>query len=438
MTYGPNRKIREAIYRAYVTRAPENAEIIDEMLALRQESAQLLGFETYADYSLATKMAKDTDTVMRFLETLADASLPQARRELETLRAFAGIDLQSYDTAYYADRLKRARYDIDEEAYRPYFEQNAVVEGLFELLHRLFGVSVRPAEGVKLWHEKASAYDFYVDDTLRARLYLDLEARPSKRGGAWMHNWQSHCTDEAGREHLASAFVVCNFPPSSETNPSLLRHDDIVTLFHEMGHAVHHLLSTVNENGVSGVGGVEWDAVEFPSQFLENFAYEPQVLKRFAKHHETGEPITDLMLDRLVAAKNFQSALAMLRQLEFARFDFEIHMRMRPDVQKVLDEVRERTALLKPPAYNRFQNGFAHIFGGGYAAGYYSYKWAEVLSADAFFAIVDQGLFDTKIGRDYLDIVLARGGSESMRVLFYKLMGREPDPKSLLRLSGIE
>ena len=438
MTYGPNRSIRETIYRAYVTRAPENAEIIDEILALRQESARLLGFETYADYSLATKMAKDSDTVLRFLDELAEASLPQGRRELETLREFAGIDLQSYDTAYYSDKLKKERYDIDEEAYRPYFEQNAVVEGLFELLNRLFGVSVRPAEGVELWHEKATAHDLYVDDTLRARLYLDLEARPSKRGGAWMHNWQSHCTDEEGNEQLASAFIVCNFPPSSEENPSLLRHDDIVTLFHETGHAVHHLLSTVNENGVSGVGGVEWDAVEFPSQFLENFAYEPQVLKRFAKHRETGEIISDTMLDKLVETKNFQSATAMLRQLEFAMFDFEIHLRDRPDVQAVLDEVRERTALLKPPAYNRFQNGFAHIFGGGYAAGYYSYKWAEVLSADAFFAIVDQGLFDTKLGRDYLDIILARGGSESMRVLFYKLMGREPDTGALLRLSGIE
>ncbi len=438
MTYGPNRKIREALYKAYTTRAPENAAIIDEILALRHESAQLLGFETYADYSLATKMAKDPETVMDFLNELADASLPQGKKELEELRGFSGIgDLQSYDAAYYAERLKKARYDIDEEAYRPYFEQNSVVEGLFEFLHRLFGVSLRPVPDLQLWHEKATAYDLYVDDTLRARLYLDLEARPSKRGGAWMHNWQSHCTDEAGIEQLASAFIVCNFPPSSDESPSLLRHDDVVTLFHETGHAVHHLLSTVDENGVSGVNGVEWDAVEFPSQFLENFAYEPQVLRLFARHYETGEVISDRMIDKLVRSKNFQSATAMLRQLEFALFDFRIHTMMQPDVQQVLDEVRERTTLLKPPSYNKFQNGFAHIFAGGYAAGYYSYKWAEVLSADAFFAIVDQGVFDTKLGRDYLDIILARGGSESMRVLFYKLMGREPDTKSLLRLSDI-
>ncbi|WP_345990304.1 M3 family metallopeptidase [Sulfurimonas sp. HSL1-2] len=439
MTYGPNREIREALYKGYTTRAPENAEIIEETLALRKEAARLIGFETYAERSLATKMAKDPDTVLAFLNELADASMAQGQRELAELREFAGAqELQSYDSAFYGEQLKKARYDIDEEEYRPYFEQNSVVEGLFEFLHRLFGVSIRPAEDVALWHDTATAHDLYVDDQLRARLYLDLEARPSKRGGAWMHNWQSHCLDEHGQEQLASAFIVCNFPPSSATTPSLLRHDDVVTLFHETGHAIHHLLSTVNENGVSGVNGVEWDAVEFPSQFLENFAYEPQVLKLFAKHHESGEVISDLMIDKLVRAKNFQSAMGMLRQLEFAIFDFTLHMEETPDVQAVLDAVRERTALLTPPSYNKFQNGFSHIFAGGYAAGYYSYKWAEVLSADAFFAIVDQGVFDTALGRSYLDIVLGRGGSESMRVLFYKLMDREPETQSLLRLSGIE
>jgi oligopeptidase A len=439
MTYGPNREIREALYKGYTTRAPENAEIIEETLALRKEAARLIGFETYAERSLATKMAKDPDTVLAFLNELADASMAQGQRELAELREFAGAqELQSFDSAFYAEQLKKARYDIDEEEYRPYFEQNSVVEGLFEFLHRLFGVSIRPAEDVALWHDTATAHDLYVDNQLRARLYLDLEARPSKRGGAWMHNWQSHCLDEHGEEQLASAFIVCNFPPSSATTPSLLRHDDVVTLFHETGHAIHHLLSTVNENGVSGVNGVEWDAVEFPSQFLENFAYEPQVLKLFAKHHESGEVISDLMIDKLVRAKNFQSAMGMLRQLEFAIFDFTLHMEETPDVQAVLDAVRERTALLTPPSYNKFQNGFSHIFAGGYAAGYYSYKWAEVLSADAFFAIVDQGVFDTALGRSYLDIVLGRGGSESMRVLFYKLMDREPETQSLLRLSGIE
>ena len=436
MTYGPSREIREELYKAYTTRAPENAAIIDELLELREEMALLLGFDNYASYSLAGKMAQDTKTVIGFLKELASASISQAKNELDELKAICPGDLMSYDTAYYSEILKKERYEIDEEEYRPYFEQNSVVEGMFEFLHHMFGISFRPVEEV-LWDEKATAYDLYVDNRLRARLYFDLEARKDKRGGAWMHNWQSHCDDEEGTIQLASAFVVCNFPPSSETAPSLLRHDDVVTLFHEMGHALHHLLSNVNENGVSGVNGVEWDAVEFPSQFLENFAYEPQVLRLFAKHHESGEILSETMIERLVRAKNFQSALSMLRQLEFALFDFKLHMSHHPDVQKLLDEVRSETTLLKPPSYNKFQNGFAHIFAGGYAAGYYSYKWAEVLSADAFFAIVDQGVFDTKIGREYLDIILGRGGSESMRDLFYKLMQREPDTGSLLRLSGI-
>jgi oligopeptidase A len=439
MTYGPNREIREEIYKAYTTRAPENAAIIDELLALKQESARILGFGSYAEYSLATKMAPDTRAVLQFLEELATASRDQATQEVTTLRAMSTAPLESFDTAFYSEQLKKAQYEIDEEEYRPYFEQNSVVQGLFEFLHGLFGISFRHVEGLTLWDDTATAYDLYVDDTRRARLYLDLEARKDKRGGAWMHNWQSHCSDEADNEQLASAFIVCNFPASTAASPSLLRHDDVVTLFHEMGHALHHMMSTVDENGVSGVNGVEWDAVEFPSQFLENFAYEPQVLKLFAKHHETGETLPDVMIDRLERAKNFQSAMSMLRQLEFALFDFKLHMDdySGDDVQKLLDGIREQTALIKPPSYNKFQNGFSHIFAGGYAAGYYSYKWAEVLSADAFFAIIDQGLFDTKLGRDYLEIILDRGGSASMQELFIKLMGREPDPHSLLRLSGI-
>jgi oligopeptidase A len=439
MTYGPNREYREELYRAYTTRAPQNGAIIDELLALKMEMAQLLGFKSYAEYSIATKMAPTTQSVIDFLEELAIKAHEQGQKELEHLKGMSQQPLESFDTAYYSEILKKEKYDIDEEAYRPYFEQNSVVEGMFVFLHRLFGVSFREADE-NLWDRKARAYDLYVDDVLRSRLYLDLEARESKRGGAWMHNWQSHCKDENDHEQLASAFVVCNFPPSSENNPSLLRHDDVVTLFHEMGHALHHMLSTVNENGVSGVNGVEWDAVEFPSQFLENFAYEPEVLKLFAKHYETGEILSDLMIEKLVRAKNFQSAMGMLRQLEFSLFDFKLHLSLYQgdEVQHLLDRVREKTALITPPGYNKFQNGFSHIFAGGYAAGYYSYKWAEVLSADAFFAIVDQGIFDTKLGRDYLDIILAKGGSQSMQILFNELLGREPETQSLLRLNGIK
>ena len=442
MTYGKNPALREELYKAYTTRAPQNAEIIDELMGLRQEMAQLLGFENFAELSIAPKMATSTDKVIEFLEKLAVASKEQAHKELDELKALALKEgqesISSSDTAYYSEILKKQKYDIDEEAYRPYFEQDSVVKGLFDFLHKLLGIEFRKTD-VNLWDEKASAYDVYINNELRSRIYLDLEARSSKRGGAWMNNWQSHCIDENGKEVLSSAYIVCNFPASTETSPSLLRHDDVVTLFHEMGHALHHMLSTVNENSVSGVNGVEWDAVEFPSQFLESFAYEPQVLKLFALHHETKEVISDEMIAKLVKAKNFQSAMQMLRQLEFSLFDFRLHMKLHKgdEIQNLLDNIRDEVALLKPPSYNKFQNGFAHIFAGGYAAGYYSYKWAEVLSADAFFHFVDTGIFDEKVSSAYRDIILGLGGSESMSVLFEKFMGRELDTTGLLRLNGI-
>ena len=438
MTYGKNEKIREELYRAYVSRAPQNEEIIDEILALKNEMAKLLGFGSYAEYSLATKMAPDTKTVLGFLEDLLHNSQAQAKQEFAELEKFAGKKLQSFDTAFYSEQLKKERYDIDEEEYRPYFEQHSVVFGMFGFLEKLFHIRFEKVEE-KLWDDKASAYDLYYQNKLTARLYLDLEARESKRGGAWMHNWQSHHKDLDDNEQLASAFVVCNFPPSSSNQPSLLRHDDVVTLFHEMGHALHHMLSQVNENEVSGVNGVEWDAVEFPSQFLENFAYEPKVLQLFAKHHETGEILPDEMIAKLVRAKNFLSAMGMLRQLEFSLFDFKLHSKLYQgaEVQNLLDTIREETALIQTPSYNKFQNGFAHIFAGGYAAGYYSYKWAEVLSADTFYAVVDGGIFDAPIADKYCKTILFQGGSKSMQELFYELMGRESDPKALLRLSGI-
>lgn len=440
MTYGPNRNVREELYRAYTTRAPQNEAIIDELLRLRQESARLLGFDNYAQYSLASKMAPGTDAVFKFLNELIDASRPQAEKEIAELRQIAGeIELQSYDTAYYGEILKKAQYDIDEEEYRPYFEQRSVMEGMFTFLHELFGIRFDRID-IPLWDDKALAYDMYENDRLFARVYFDLEARKHKRGGAWMHNFESHCEDPQGNTRLSSAFVVCNFPPSSETSPSLLRHDDVVTLFHEMGHTLHHLLSRVRERGVSGVSGVEWDAVEFPSQFLENFAYEPKVLRLFARHHESGAVLSDEMIAKLIRAKNFQSALFMLRQLEFALFDFELHAQLYQgeEIQNLLDRVRAKTSLIAPPSYNKFQNGFSHIFSGGYSAGYYSYKWAEVLSADAYYAIVDEGVFGSELARRYKEVVLAKGGSRSMQELFVEMMGRECETKHLLRLSGIE
>lgn len=439
MTYGKNAQIRESLYKAYVSRAPQNAEIIEEILALKDEMSKLLGFKNYVEYSLSSKMAEDEKSVLSFLENLLQNSKAQAKTELEEIQKIAPNKLQSFDTAFYSEILKKEQYDIDEEEYRPYFEQKSVVNGMFEFLNKLFGIKFVKV-GETLWDEKACSYDIYVKEKLTARIYLDLEARKSKRGGAWMHNWQAHCRDEKGEELLASAFVVCNFPASTDKTPSLLRHDDVVTLFHEMGHTIHHILSSVNENEVSGVNGVEWDAVEFPSQFLENFAYEPKVLKMFASHFESKEIIPDVMIDKLVRSKNFLSAMGMLRQLEFSIFDLKIHngVYAQDEVQTILDDIRTESALIETPSYNKFQNGFAHIFAGGYAAGYYSYKWAEVLSADAFYSVVDEGIFESDTAANYLELVLKGGGAKSMQVLFVELMGREADTDRLLRLNGIK
>jgi len=439
MTYGKNEEIREELYRAYVTRAPQNEQIIDELLTLKNEMSNLLGFANYSSYSIASKMAKDEKSVIDFLEKLLINAKAQAHAELKEVQEMAHKPLQSFDTAYYSELLKKEKYDIDEELYRPYFEQMSVLDGMFTFLNKLFGITFKKTDE-KLWNEKAFSYDLYIDYKLKSRLYLDLEARKGKQGGAWMNNFQTHCINEKGDEQLASAVIVCNFPPASKKTPSLLRHDDVVTLFHEMGHAIHHMLSSVDENEVSGVNGVEWDAVEFPSQFLENFAYEPHVLKLFATHYETKEIISDEMIDKLVRSKNFLSASGMLRQLEFSIFDFKLHTKLyqSDEVQSLLDSIREDTALIKPPSYNKFQNGFSHIFAGGYAAGYYSYKWAEVLSADAFFSVVDEGIFNSATAKKYLDVILGKGGSQSMQELFKELMGREANPDNLLRLNGIK
>ncbi len=439
MTYGKNREIREELYKAYVSRAPQNAKIIDELLSLKDEMSKLLGFDNYASYSIASKMATDEKSVLNFLETLVKDSKAQAIEELKEVQNISSTKLESFDSAYYSEILKKEKYDIDEELYRPYFEQSNVINGMFDFLEKLFGIRFEAVEE-SLWDDKAKSYNLYLNEKLIARLYTDLEARKTKRGGAWMHNWQTHCKDENNKEQLASAFIVCNFPASSDDNPSLLRHDDVVTLFHEMGHAIHHMLSDVDENEVSGVNGVEWDAVEFPSQFLENFAYEPEVLKLFASHYKTKEIISDEMIQKLVKSKNFLSASGMLRQLEFSLFDFKLHTKAYKgnEVQNLLDKIREDTALIKTPSYNKFQNGFAHIFAGGYAAGYYSYKWAEVLSADMFYSVIDEGIFNSQSAKNYLNIILKNGGSKSMSKLFVELMGREVEPKNLLRLNGIK
>ncbi|MEA3455980.1 MAG: M3 family metallopeptidase [Campylobacterota bacterium] len=449
MTYGPNRAYREALYKAYSTRAPENAAVIDDILKLKNEKVKLLGFDNYAEYALETRDAGSEKEVIDFLETLADLSLDQGKEELEELCVFAqkldGLEtLQSYDVGYYSEKLKKEKFDFDDTMTKPYFLQEKVLIGMLEIVSELFSVRFAPVDA-PVWNDKVKVYDIYdlqeKSELLSGRIYFDLEAREEKRGGAWMNDWETHFIDGDGNRHAATAFVVCNFSPSSKKHPSLLRHDDVVTLFHEMGHAIHHLFGKSKERSASGINGVAWDVVEFPSQFLENFAYEKAILKRFGFHYKTGEAIPDLLLEKIKETKNFQAALGMLRQIEFALFDFRLHQELYQgdEVQQLLDSVREKTSVMVPPDYNKFQHGFAHIFGGGYAAGYYSYKWAEVLSADAFFACLDdKDGFHTEMAKGYKTHILSRGGSEEMSTLYEEWLGRKADLKSLIKLYEIE
>ena len=444
LTYGPNREIREKLYKAYNTRAPQNQEIIDEILNLKMQKANLLGFSSYANYALQTRDAKSEDDVLEFLYELLDASKEQAIKEVEELKAFAkeidNIDeLKSFDIAYYSEKLKKRKFNFDETQTKPYFELNRVLNGMLNLISNLFNVEFKEVD-VPTWHKSVKVYDIYEDNKLKARVYFDLEARENKRGGAWMHNWQSYYINGANRENLASAFVVANFAPSSKEQPSLLRHDDVVTLFHEMGHAIHHLFSHVSERSISGIEGVAWDVVEFPSQFLENFAYEANILKEFGYHYETKEPISDELLKKIKDAKNFQAAMGMLRQLEFAIFDFKLHQKLYQgnEVNRLLNKIREETAIIKPPSYVRFEHGFSHIFAGGYAAGYYSYKWAEVFSADAFFECVDRGSFNQQRAKEYKEHILEKGASKDMSELYKDWLNKRPQTQSLIKLYEIE
>jgi len=444
ITYGTNRERREEIYKAYCTKAPENGKIIEQILALKDEKVKILGFENYAQYSLATKMAKTEDDVISFLEELGNKAKKKAKEELEEIKEIAlkdGItDFRSSDMAYYSEKLKKAQYDLDEEYYRPYFEQQSVLNGFFDFLHQMFNIKFTKTE-TKAWDEKVKVYDLSEDGKTIARIYIDLEARKDKRGGAWMNNWHSHFRNSNGEINLPTAYIVGNFPQSTKDIPSLLRHSDVVTLFHEMGHALHHLLSKIEEPFVSGISGVAWDTVEFPSQFLEYFSYDKDVLKLFAKHYQTAEVLNDEAIDRIIKAKNFQSSLATVRQVEFALFDFKLYQKLyktEDEIQYLLDTIREEFAAIIPPRYNKFQNGFSHIFSGGYSAGYYSYKWAEVLSADAFYMFIDSGnIFNKELGIKYRDTILSQGGSYDMDKLFFDFAKREPSIDSLLKIEGI-
>jgi len=444
MTYGPNREFRKELSRAYSTRAPQNAEVIDQILALKNEKAKLLDFESYAHYALETRDASSQEDVIGFLSDLANAALPQAKNELLELKTFAGkIDdignFASYDLGYYSEKLKKKKFKFDDAMTKPYFEQSKVLDGLLDIVSELFNVTFKPVD-IPTWHECVKPFDIFDNGNISGRIYFDLEARKEKRGGAWMNDWETHYIDNNGKKHLASAFIVCNFSPATKENPSLLRHDDVVTLFHEMGHAIHHLFGKCNERSVSGINGVAWDVVEFPSQFLENFAYEAAILKRFGFHHETGEPISNELMAKIKETKNYQAALGILRQVEFSLFDFKLHQNLYQgeEVQILLDSIREKTSLLKAPSYNKFQHGFAHIFAGGYAAGYYSYKWAEVLSADAFFSCLDsKSGFDKEHAKGYKEYILANGGAKDMSELYQEWLGRKADVKSLIKLYEI-
>ena len=444
ITYGTNREKREEIYKAYCTKAPENGKIIEELLALKDEKVKILGFTSYSQYSLATKMASKEEDVIKFLEELGSKAKNRAKEELEEIKEIAvkdGItDFKSFDMSYYSEKLKMAQYDFDEEYFRPYFEQQSVLNGFFDFLHQMFNVKFTKAN-TPAWDEKVKVYDLSEDGKTIARIYIDLEARKDKRGGAWMNNWHSHYKTSSGEIKLPTAYIVGNFPQSTNETPSLLRHSDVVTLFHEMGHALHHLLSKIEEPFVSGISGVAWDTVEFPSQFLEYFSYDKEVLKLFAKHHITKEVLDDESINKIIKAKNFQSSLATLRQVEFALFDFKLYQKLyktEDEIQNLLDSIREKFAVIIPPRYNKFQNGFSHIFSGGYAAGYYSYKWAEVLSADAFYMFIDSGnIFNKELGIKYRDTILSQGGSSDMDKLFFNFAQREPSVDSLLKIDGI-
>lgn len=445
ITYGTNREKREEIYKAYCTRAPENEKIINSILKLKDEKVKILGFDCYAQYSIARKMANSESEVVSFLEELGEKGKEKAKEEFEEIREFAikydGLsDIKSFDLSYYSEKLKKEKYDLDEEYYRPYFEQKSVLNGFFDFLHEVFNIKFTKAD-TKAWDDTVNVYDISENEKTIARIYIDLEARKDKRGGAWMNNWHSHFVDSKGVTNLPTAYIVCNFPQSTNKTPSLLRHSDVVTLFHEMGHALHHLLSKVDEPYVSGISGVAWDVVEFPSQFLENFAYSKDVLRLFAKHFETKEVLDDEAINRIIKAKNFQSSLGMVRQIEFSLFDFKVHQKLyknADEIQDLLDSIRAEYAAIIPPSYNKFQNGFGHIFGGGYAAGYYSYKWAEVLSADAFYMFIDSGnIFNKELALKYKKAILEKGGSVNMDKLFYEFAQREPSVDSLLKIEGI-
>jgi oligopeptidase A len=451
MQYAENRALRERIYTAYVTRASEgeldNGPVIGETLKLRKEAAALIGFEDYGSYSLATKMAESSDEVVSFLRELAQKSRGMAESEIAELKAFAkselGIDqLQAWDVPFAAEKLRLHTYAISDEELKPYFPEQKVLNGMFALVEQLYGIDIREEKAPK-WHKNVRFFALYDKNSEKiAGFYLDPYARAHKRGGAWMDECTVRFHKEDGTLQLPVAYLVCNFDAPVGDKPALWTHNEVLTLFHEFGHGLHHMLTEVSTRSVSGINGVPWDGVELPSQFMENFCWERKVVDLFARHFKTDEPLPEVLFDKMIAAKNFQSGMQMLRQIEFALFDMLLHTEFLPEgdksVQQLLDEVRGEVAVLTPPDFNRFQNSFSHIFAGGYGAGYYSYKWAELLSADAYAAFEEEGITNPATASRFRESILAIGGSRDLMEGFEAFRGRKPSVDALLRHSGIQ
>jgi oligopeptidase A len=450
MQYGEHRALRERLYTAYVTRASElgdaehdNTALMAELLALRQEEAQLLGYRSFAEVSLVPKMAESPEQVTEFLRDLARRARPYAEKDLAELREFAraelGMDeLAAWDLAFVSEKLKEKRYAFSDQEVKQYFTEPKVLEGLFKIVETLFEVAIRP-DTAAVWHPSVRFFRIERGGQLVGQFYLDPYARQGKRSGAWMDDVRGRWARPDGSLQTPVAHLVCNFAEGVGGKPALLTHDSVLTLFHEFGHGLHHMLTQVDDIGVAGISGVEWDAVELPSQFMENFCWEWDVLKHMTAHVDTGEPLPRVLYDKMVAAKNFQSGLQTLRQIEFSLFDMRLHAEPGSEakIQEVIDEVRAEVAVFPPPAFNRMQHSFSHIFSGGYAAGYYSYKWAEVLSADAYSAFEEAGVLDVATGRRYRREILEAGGSRPAEESFTAFRGREPRIDALLRHQGM-
>jgi oligopeptidase A len=450
MQYASSRDLRKRLYTAYVTRASElgplerdNSPLMQELLALRQEAAALLGHGNYAAVSLVPKMARNTTEVHGFLRDLAARARPYAEQDLAALRSFAATELglpelQAWDLGYASEKLKEARYAFSDQEVKRYFTEPRVLAGLFEIVQAVFEVSITP-DLAPVWHDSVRFYRVERDGRLLAQFYLDTYARTGKQPGAWMDDVRVRWTRPDGTTQTPVASLTCNFAPPVGKEPALLTHDDVITLFHEFGHGLHLMLTRIDDIGVSGLSGVEWDAVELPSQFMENFCWEADVLQRLTAHVDTGQPLPRALFDKMVAAKNFQSGMGTLRQIEMGLFDLRIHAEpgAAQRVQEVLDEVRDEVSVLSPPAFNRFQHSFSHIFAGGYSAGYYSYKWAEVLSADAWSAFEEAGALSVATGRRFREEILEAGGSRSALENFTAFRGREPRIDALLRHQGM-